>query len=133
MGKMLLVIIDAHSKWLEVYITNAATSAVTIEKLRDAFSRFGLPEMIVSDNGTCFTSEEFQQFLKANGIRHARSAPYHPATNGLAERAMQTVKEGLKKAVEGSLQTKLSKFLLQYRLLPHTTTGMSPSELLIGR
>ena len=89
--------------------------------------------MIVSDNGTCFTSEEFQQFLKANGIRHARSAPSHPATNGLAERAVQTVKEGLKKAVEGSLQTKLSRFLFQYRLLPHTTTGMSPSELLIGK
>ena len=75
----------------------------------------------------------FQQFLKANGIRHARSAPYHPATNGLAERAVQSVKEGLRKAKEGSLQTKLSRFLYQYRLSPHTTTGVSPSELLIGR
>ena len=107
MGQMLLVIIDAHSKWLEVYITKSSTSAVTIEKLRDAFSRFGLPEMIVSNNRTCFTSEEFKQFLKANGIRHERSAPYHPATNGLEERAVQTLKEGLKKAKEGSLQTKL--------------------------
>ena len=133
MGKMLLVIIHAHSKWVEVYIMNAATSAVTIEKLGDAFSRFGLPEIIVSDNGTCFMSEEFQQFLKANGIRHARSAPYHPATNRLAERAVQTVKEGLRKAVEGSLQTKLSRYLFQYCLSPHTTSGVSPSELLIGR
>ena len=73
MGQILLVIIDTHSKWLEVYITNSSTS-VTIEKLRDAFSQFGLPNMIVSDNGTCFTSKEFQQFLKKNGIRHARSA-----------------------------------------------------------
>ena len=62
MGKMLLVIIDAHSKWLEVYITNAATSAVTIEKLRDAFSRFGLQEMIVSDNETCLRVRNFHNF-----------------------------------------------------------------------
>ena len=100
------------------YITNSSTSSVTLEKLRDAFSRFGLPNMIVSDNGTCFTSEEFKQFFKKNGIRHARSAPYHPASNRLAEQAVQTAKEGLRKAKEGLLQTKISKFLYQHALIP---------------
>ena len=80
MGQMLLVIIDAHSKWFEVYITNSSTSAVTVEKLRDAFSQFTLSDMIISDNGSCFTSERFKQFLLKNRIRHARSAPYHPAS-----------------------------------------------------
>ena len=92
---------------------------------------FGLPEMIASDNGICFTNEEFQQYLMANGIRHARSAPYHPAPNKHAERAVQTVKEGLRKAVDSSLQTKLSGFLFQYCLSPHTATRVSPSKLLI--
>lgn len=129
MGHMLLVIIDAYSKWLEVY---SSTSTVTIQKLRDVFSRFGPPKLIITDNATCFTSDEFKQFFKANGIRHAQSAPYHPATNGLAKRAVQTIKDGLKKAREGSLQTKLSRFLFQYRLYPHATMGVSPLELLIG-
>jgi len=132
MGRMLLIIIDAHLKWLEVYNTNSSTTAVTVEKLRDVFSRFDLLEMIVSDNAMFFTSDEFKQFLKANGIRHTRSTPYHPTTNGLAEWAMQTVKEGLRKAKEGSLQTKLLRFLFQYHLSSHTTTGVSLSKLLTG-
>ena len=71
MGHMLLVIIDAYSKWLMVYITDSQSSMVTI---RDAFSRFDLPELIVTDNATCFKSGKFKQFLKANKIRHAWSA-----------------------------------------------------------
>ena len=96
LGKMFLVVIDSHSKWMEVEAVSAATSAITIEKLRAMFAIHGLPEMLVSDNGSCFTSAEFQQFTR-NGIRHVKVAPYHPASNGLAERAVQTFKEGMKK------------------------------------
>lgn len=85
LGKMFLVLIDAHSKWIEVFCTSAATSAVVIEELRSVFARFGLPETIVTDNGTSFVSAEFEKFLRGNGIKHITSAPYHPATNGLAE------------------------------------------------
>ena len=56
-----------------------------IELLRTVFARNGLPEQIVSDNGPQFTSSKFENFMKENGITHFRSAPYHPATNGLAE------------------------------------------------
>ena len=55
------------------------------------FATHGLPEMLVTDNASYFTSQEFQDFAKLNGIRHVTSAPYHPAPNGLAERAVQTV------------------------------------------
>ena len=88
-GKMILVIVDAHSKWLDAHVVNSATSQATIQKLRSVFSTHGLPEVIVSDNGTSFTSEEFATFIHSNGIKHWTSAPYHPASNGLAERAVQ--------------------------------------------
>ena len=70
---MFLILIDAHSKWIEAFHTPNATSSAVIEELRTVFAKFGLPETIVTDNGSCFTSEEFEQFLKKNGITHRRS------------------------------------------------------------
>ena len=61
------------------------------------FARIGLPELVVSDNGQCFVSEEFKLFLAKNGIKQITSVPYHPSSNGLAERALQIIKKGLKK------------------------------------
>ena len=131
MGKMFLLIIDAHSKWLDIHITNSCNTQTTVEKLRVTFANHGLPEMVVSDNGPAFISQEFEEFMKKNGIRHVRSAPYHPSTNGLVERAVQTFKKGMKKQ-SGSLQCRLSRFLFKYRTTPHTTTGTSPAELRWG-
>ena len=133
-GKMLLVVVDAHSKWVEAVTVSSATSQVTIEKLRHMFATHGLPEVLVSDNGTPFTSAEFSTFMEANGIRHLRSAPYHPASNGLAERAVQTLKSAIRKSDGGvSLEAVISQYLFQYRLTPHSTTGVSPAELLMNR
>ena len=97
------------------------------------FATHGIPEIIVSDNGSVFTSKEFQQFAQMNGFKHVTTAPYHPASNGLAERAVKTLKIGLKKITDGTLEDRLGCFLFQYRLTPHTTTGTSPAELLMGR
>ena len=69
-GKMILVIVDSHSKWIEAHAVNSATSQATMEKLRLVFSTHGLPEVLVSDNGTSFTSEEFAAFVRSNGIKH---------------------------------------------------------------
>ena len=71
--------------------------------------------------------------MKQNGIVHVTSAPYHPATNGLAEKGVQTRKQGLQKVQGASMQERLSKFLFKYRLMPHPTTGVAPCELLMGR
>ena len=133
LGKMFLIVVDAHSKWMDVVIVPSTTSQCTIKALRTIFATHGLPEIIVSDNGSAFTSELFQAFTKQNGIRHVRSAPYHPASNGLAERAVQTFKEAMKRSTTGDLETRLSRFLFQYRITPHTTTGIPPAELLLGR
>ena len=66
-------------------------------------------------------------------MAHTRTAPHHPASNGLVERSVQTFKQGIKRLREGTVETKLSRFLLKYRLIPHATTGRSPAELLLGR
>ena len=65
-----LVVIDSHSKWIEVVPTKRMTATSTIEILRKLFSSYGLPETLVSDNGPGFASKEFEEFAKANGIRH---------------------------------------------------------------
>ena len=74
---------------------------------------------------------EFEEFLKSNGIRHTRT-PYHPTFNGLAERAVQSFKLGMKKLTTGSLEARVARFLFTYRITPQTITGISPSELLLG-
>ena len=131
---MFLIIVYAHSKWLDVCPMKTATTAATIERLRWSFATHGLPDTIVSDNGTVFTSGEFSNFLQSRGIRHVHSAPYHTATNELAERAMQSVKQGLAKITQRTISERVTTFLLQYyRKTPHSTTGISPAEALMGR
>ena len=132
-GHMFLVVIDSHSKWIEAFCVSSATSSITIDKLRMLFAQFGLPETIVSDNGSCFVSEEFESFLQSNGIKHITTAPYHPSSNGLAERAVQVLKSGLRKVTEGNLNTRIARVLFAYRLVPQSTTGVTPAELLLGR
>ena len=133
MGHMFLVIQDAHSKWLDAHMMHTITSSKTIEVLRTVFATHGLPRKVVTDNGPSFVSQEFETFMQGNGVQHITSAPYHPSTNGLAERGVQTLKRGLKLTAGANVQEKLSKFLFNYRITPHTTTGIAPSELLMKR
>ena len=134
-GRMFLLIVDAHSKWPEVREVGSTTSAKTIEVLRQLFSVFGLPEQLVSDNGPQFASDDFAVFLRQNGVKHLRTAPYHPASNGAAERLVQTFKQAMRAAAGNglTLQHQLSNFLMTYRSTPHATTGETPSKLFLGR
>ena len=132
MGKTLFIIVDSHLKWIEAFVVPSTSSTATIDKLRQVFATHGLPEVVVSDNGTAFTSKEFKEFVQRNGIEHKTTALYHPSSNGLEERAVQTVKEGLRK-MTGPLETRIPRFLLKYRLTPQATTGTAPAELLMGR
>lgn len=105
---------------MDVYPVNSATSATTIECLCTSFSNHGLPELLVSDNGTCFVSTEFKDFLSKNGIRHMTSASYHASSNGLAERGAQTFKRMMKKCPESTLTAKLVRVLFSYRVTTRT-------------
>ena len=74
-------------------------------------------------------------FCSNNGIKHTLTPPYHPASNGAAERAVQVVKHAMKK-MHGNqipLARRLAQFLLTYRTTPHTTTEMRPDELFLRR
>ena len=127
--------VDAFSKWPFVSVMNSTTVEKTIDELRYLFATFGVPEMIVLDNGSQFTSEQLARFLAGNGIRHTRTAPYHPAMNGLAERFVQSLKHGLKASLSSGLPLaeRLCNFLLTYRSAPHSTTGVTPSSLFLNR
>ena len=73
-------------------------------------------------------------FLTANGVRLGLYSPYHPASNGVAERAVRTFKEAMiiMKNEPGIQTDKLAQFLLSYRTTRHTATGCSPAEILMG-
>ena len=90
MGKMMLIVTDADSKWPEVTLMTSTAATRTITVLRDMFARYGIPEQVVSDNGLQFVSAEFKSFMVMNGVKHIQSAPYHSSTNGAAERLVQT-------------------------------------------
>ena len=135
-GKMLLVMIDAFSKYIWTHVCNADTTALkTCAVLYTWFcDRTGFPSTIVSDNGPQFTSTEFAEKMKKWGIKHILTPPYHPASNGLAEKAVGIVKDKLKKmnspASPLELHINIQVVLRNYRATPHTSTGQTPYELI---
>ncbi len=124
---MWLIVIDAHSKWLEVRVLSSTTSISIISTLR---SIFGLPSIIVSDNGRNLIRSKFEHFLTQNGIKHMLSSPYHPSSNGLVERGVQVFKREMLKLKEGTLSDRLAHILFYNHITPQSTTGLSPAELL---
>lgn len=133
--RMFLIIVDAHSKWMEVYPLKSTNSFKTIECLGECFSRFGLPLVLVSDNGSQFTSQEFETFMENNGIKHKTCAPFKPSSNGQAERYVYTVKQSLRamQGYPGNIRQKISTFLMNYRKAPNLTTMQSPAMLFLKR
>lgn len=95
-----LLAIDAYSRWPKIRLMSNTTAKATVEVMRIMFANFGLAKVIVSDNGPQFLAREFETFLERNGVKHVKSAAYHPASNGLVERLMQTFKQSLEKQKE---------------------------------
>jgi transposase InsO family protein len=135
-GLYFFVVVDAHSKWPEIFSTRSTTSSATIELLQKCFDRFGIVNTIVSDNGTQFKSAQFRQFCESLGIEHITTAPFHPQSNGQAERFVGTFKAALRKIQKGEkVQEAMSIFLRCYRSTPNPNCpdGKSPAEVMLGR
>ncbi|KAL1447868.1 hypothetical protein WDU94_005423 [Cyamophila willieti] len=132
---MFIVIVDAYSKWLFVRKMNDITSSTTINILREYFSNWGIPQKLVSDNGSSFCSEEMQTFLIKNGVMHIKTAPYHPSSNGAAENVVKTTKNFLKRSDTNpkNVDFNIQRFLLSYNTTPHCSTEITPAKLHLGR
>ncbi|CAL1264136.1 unnamed protein product [Larinioides sclopetarius] len=134
--KYILCLMDQHFRWPEAVPLKSLTAKNTCEALLEIFSRTGIPEVIVMDNATNFTSRLTQEFLKILGACPRFSTPYHPEGNDLIERWNQTFKNMLHHTIreEGRSWHRQIPFLLwAYREVPNATTGVPPFLLMYGR
>ncbi|BHF74753.1 hypothetical protein SprV_0501784100 [Sparganum proliferum] len=135
-GVSYLVLVDAYAKWPEIAPLNPSTASATIAFPRRIFSQHGLPEVLVSGNGSQFTSSTFEDFCRQHNIQHLRSTPYHPQSNGQAERFVDTFKRALLKTRgEGTTDEIVQAFLFSYKTTPNPASpgGVSPAEVLMDR
>jgi len=134
-GWSILGIIDAGTRWPEVFVVRSTVTGVIIRKLIELFSNKGKPVTIVTDNGPQFISHEFKRFCEQWDIQHHGVTPYYPQANSEIERFFRSVMKAVKIAVIENKDWKkeLQNFLMVYRNTPHCTTGKSPAELLYGR
>lgn len=133
LGQTFLLVVDSFSKWLEVRRVPNMTSNVVVKEFRQMFATFGIPRCIVSDNDTAFKSAEMKDFLDKNGIKIIYIAPYHPSSNGQAERMVQTTKQALRKLTSGDWETKIARFLMRQHCVPISESRITPAELMFGR
>ena len=133
-NKICLIAVDALSRYIECEVVRNTIVEETIDALRVIFSHNGLCDFIVSDNASCFTAEQFSQFLKTNGIKHMTPPPYSPSSNGQAERGVRVIKDLLKKTdSKESFKSRLAKSLFYYRAIPHSVSQIAPSIALNSR
>lgn len=126
-----LIMVDYYSNFIEVATLNRDTrSSVVIKKMKENIARYGIMDTLITDNGPQFTSAEFNKFVEEYKIDHITSSPLHQQANGLAEKAVQTVKNIFMKCAERGEDAYLS--LLEMRNTPRGELG-SPSQRLMGR
>ena len=126
-GIKYLLLVDYFSRYIEIVKLTYTTSGTIISVLKTVFSRYGIPEQLISDNGPQFASREMKMFSASYGFEHVTSSPHYPQGNGQAERAVQTTKRLLSSGADPALS------LLSYRTTAMPWCGYSPAELLMGR
>ena len=125
-GEDYLLVVDYFSKYIELALLKNLTSETTVGHMKSIFARHGVPDILVSDNATQYSSTHFAKFADRYAFSHETSSPMYPQANGEAERAVRTIKQLLSKAEDPY------EALMIYRATP-LQCGFSPAEKLFGR
>ena len=129
--KDFLLTVDYYSNFWEIDRLEDTRSATVIRKLKNHFSRYGIPEQLVSDNGPQFSSEKFENFAKTYYLEHLTSSPGYPQSNGKAESGVKVAKQLLKKAKDSGRDQYLA--ILDYRNTPTQGVNSSPAQRMLNR
>ena len=131
-----MTLVDYATRWPEAVALKSTTTENISEQLMTIFSRLGIPDEILSDNGSNFSSHLMSETMKLMGIKHSFTTPYNPQANGLCERFNGTLKSMLRKVTAERPEDwdrYIPAVLFAYREIPQETTGFSPFELMYGR
>ena len=135
-NQYILTLVDHFSKWAEaIPLRNHTAPTVARALMVHVFSRFGAPRQLLTDRGTEFESQLFQQLMQWMEIDKLRTTVFRPSCNGVAERFHRTLNSMLAKAVNESQRDwdeRLPLVLAAYRATPHESTGMTPNKLFLG-
>lgn len=136
-NRYLLTVIDHLTGWAEAFPIPTKTSENVWNKLyREFFPRYGIPSEVVSDQGSEFNSHEIRSNFRALQIKHKRTTPGHPQTNGITERFNRTLKETLRKLVNNDIsawEDRLAEAMLAYRISENRGRGSSPYYCVFGQ
>ena len=126
--RYLLTCVDNATRWPEAVPLRSTTARVVISSLTDIFVRCGFPSRLTSDNGSQFTGKTFSNWLKAKGIQHTKTTPYHPQGNGIIERLHRTLNAIVAKtaSAKGNWAKVVPMALYFLRCTPSASTGISP-------
>jgi transposase InsO family protein len=135
----LLVAVDKFTKWIEATPVTSAATSCAVNFMRSIVCRFGVPHSIITDNGSNFASEEFQDFCEKHGIQLKYASVAHPQTNGQVEKANGLVTSGIKKRLMmplkravGSWPEELPSVLWSLRTTPNKSTQYTPFFMIHG-
>ena len=135
-NKYILSIQDNLTKFLWLYPLPVHTAEIVTQGLLHFFSTFGIPDMILSDQGTEFRSQLIQELHDKFGIQHILCSPYHPESNGALERTHGSIKEYLKyyiNSTKDDWDIYVTTASFAFNNAVHSSTHYTPFELMFGR
>jgi transposase InsO family protein len=135
----MLVVVDKFTKWVEAAPVITQDSTAAINFIKSIVFRFGVPHIIITDNGTNFISKEFKSYCESMGIKLKFVSVEHPKTNGQVEKANGLICNGIKKRLLAPLEKakhawvdELPSVLWSLRTTPNAATQEPPFFLVHG-
>ena len=133
-NKHVFVLIDAFTKYAIIKAVPSTATEHVVKILADISANFGMPERIISDRGTCFTSKQFQRYCNDNVIKNTLIAVRTPRANGQVERMKRTILSMLLPSTDQTRKWDEELRTIQWTInyMKNSSTGRSPHELLFG-